>query len=165
MNQNLKLEIVNHIFIRFGINFSANDYLKQGFIFDNMLCDLKVKVAESDVIVEKSLWTAQLQVADSLMRCMICDLSDDKLNEYALVFRLDNLPLYGIRLSDDIEDFGTFKYQVSPSKWIPASTFLQATVLAGIEQLADLPTNWTSCTDHVGTLHESIIDFLKDGDS
>ena len=164
INLSLQKEIIKHIFFMFGIDLASSQNFKFGFIKNEMICDISLKIEEDEVICEKSLWAGQLQVADSLIRCMICSLGTDDLNEFALIFKLNNNPLYGIKLSNDNSDNGIFNYQISPGKLVQCAIILQANVLVGVERISELTVFWTKPIDDINPLREEMISFLKSGD-
>lgn len=162
MSDSLEFEIIRHLLLKFGADVNSNSLTGLGHLRPDKVSELKFRIEEDGVVYEKPLWSAELEVASSLIRCMLCGLGDDSQPEFALVFRMDDLPSYGVRLSDDPEDFGTIRYRVAHGQWIPASLYLQATVLAGVEQISDLPLVWKRCEDD-SDLHELMIDFLNNG--
>lgn len=162
-------EILLHVFNGLGITKSVDVSL----ISDSFLLpkQIKFKVLDEDLIVVK-LWGAQITIDKSRLRLLCGDFSMDT-KELALVIKLDNCPSYGCYLSfQDIKD-SFIVFSLKDNEWLMANTYVQATFLAGMEQLRDIGTVWNTLSkyddlvENIKSLveyHDTISDVYEDED-
>jgi hypothetical protein len=156
MNQKLTEEIVYHILANLGVlpsSFVDQDVTKSVIDKRFLLSDkLSFETEEGDLI-HKNVYGCQIQVGGKDLKLLLADCGTSKdLPEYCLLTQLKDAPTFGMflvysQLSDDgFDPEAMIAVSVDTRYWVPCSTYLQATYLAGMEQLRDLGFGWTKCT-------------------
>ncbi len=169
-SQRLQIEIIRRIFENFGVSLDHPTLVHPFLINDQLLSARKLRIelesadsGESEEIVsQKAIWSAELSVADLKLRLMVADLSDEQFREFALVVAGVDMATFGIRLSDEPEDLGSFSVQ-SGGRWIPATIGLQATFLSGCEQLQGLLAGSKKPLEDK-EIYSNLLSFLDAGD-
>ena len=162
MNLVLQKEILKHIFKKFGIFIRENE-IQLGFI-DNLLSEkfLIDKKFEFEVGEEKfsnNIWAASTTTGSLKMKILIADIRED-IDEYTIIFQMDNLPAYASRLSIDETDSGSVFINAKENNWVEAPLSIQSKFLYGIEGLAGLPLQWNKLDDYKD-IHKLLIQFLN----
>jgi hypothetical protein len=86
--------------------------------------------------------------------------------EYCLVIQLKDAPIFGIYLifnqlvEDPPEAEPMIAVNVDKQHWVPCTTYLEATFLAGMEQLRDLGFGWIQCKSYQD-LYSQLLSFIK----
>jgi hypothetical protein len=139
--------IVKHIFKNLGIFDDVPISIKN----ETFLTSEQISYSSDDGEKTAPVWACQTSVEGKKLS-MICtsliipgeDHIDD--TENFVVVKLAGQPAYGCYLLS--AGFGTFieagfiATELKPKTWIPTTTFLQATFLAGMEQLRDLTSKY-----------------------
>lgn len=158
----LQVQIIRRIFEDFGVSLDDKELIHDLVVNEETLCDFTLPLQVDEEATQKPIWAAELPVAATTVRVILTDLSDDDFREFALAFHVTDLPLYGIRLSQDPEDAGMLCVQ-SGSDWVQVPIGIQASVLSGIEQLQGYALNWRKARN-VDDIHEALISFLNIGE-
>lgn len=175
MNGSLRREIILHIFDLFGINILEREVAGTVVFSDDTIIDKTLSFEENGNSYEGTVWAAQMELAPGHIRCIVSDTSigdavewtssqlSVQTNEFVLAFQMEGSAIYALRLSANPNDLGIFNHQVSDGVWIPASTYLQAMVLAGFEQMTSLPFVWVRCEAYT-EIYNGLINFLQNGE-
>lgn len=147
-NKLLTKEVIRHIFTSFGmttVNTPNNTLLSKELLTPKTV---KIKYDDNEEFTH-SVFAGQLVLSkDSKFRAVIVNLSMDDIQEYCCVFRLDKLPLHGLRLRYDDEDIGAFKiYDEGNKSWMDASIGIQAMILGGIEKIISYGLLWETTSE------------------
>jgi hypothetical protein len=171
MNQKLTEQIAYHILANLGVLPSAFVNKEQTQCIINkqyLLPDRVIFETEDGEKIAKNVYGCQISIANSKdFKLLLADCTQEKdVPEYCLAIQLKDSPAYGVylifnQLVDDPPEPEAL-IGVSPDKknWMPCTTYLQATFLAGMEQLRDLSFGWTKCTDYK-PLYEQLLSFIK----
>jgi hypothetical protein len=161
MNISLKKEIIKHIFNNFGLfktpetKFALTNTLRD----DSFLLDKRIIfLGEEDKKIQNKCWAVISELGKSKMKVLIADITDD-IEEFAIIMKMDNFPIYALRLSSDSSDAGHLMIKTD-KKWIDTSTAIQARCLFGIEGIADTYLEWKKLIDYQ-ELYDALIGFIK----
>jgi hypothetical protein len=163
MNKFLTKEIVRHIFTSFGI---IERLIYDGNVLsdDSLLTNKTVKIEYKDdnntIMHEHKIYAGQINIdKDSQFKAVFIDISqpNDSVSEYCCAFGLNKLPIYGIRLAYDDEDFGLFKiYDEKLKNWMDAPITTQAMSVVGVENIVSYGLLWEPCKDFEALYKASI---------
>lgn len=170
MNQQLTEEIAYHILANLGILPApfVNKELTKSIIDKQFLLPEKISFDLNGETIRKNIYGCQVNVADGKeFKLLVADCTADKnLPEYCLVVQLKGAPAYGVYmiftgLAQEATDSEVL-IAVSTDKqhWMPCSTYLQATFLAGMEQIRDIPVGWSKCVKYQEQYQE-LLTFIK----
>ena len=159
MNQALTEQIVYHILANFGVLPASfiNWNRTQSLVDKQYLLPEKLSFETEDgQTLRKNIYGCQISVADvKTIKVLLVDCSQDKsVPEFCLVINLQDNPSYGLylvfnKLADDPPDpEPMIAVSLNHKDWMICNIFLQATFLAGMEQVKDLGHNWSKCTDY-----------------
>lgn len=166
MNQKLTDMIVQHIFSNLGVNRISN-HLGASIMDKKFLTKHTIDFKDSHGRAEKAkVWACQTVVNNSKFRIMFsnleCDHSDYVEQDAVMVIKLDGCPTYGCSLiiwdSQDV-NCGFIACQIKDNAWMQATTYIQATFLAGMEQLKDLSSGYDKC-DNTEDLITNIKEYI-----
>ena len=170
MNQKLMEQIILHILSNLGIvktHFvSANEtksIMDKQFLLSEKLT---FETVEGDIL-RKNIYGSQISVSGSKdFKLLLADCTQEKdFPEYGLVIQLKDAPTYGLYfVFNNSEAEALIAVNTDKKHWIPCSTYLQATFLAGMEQLRDLGFGWKKCIEYK-ELHSQLLTFIKFHDS
>lgn len=142
----LTKEIIHRIMGNLGL-LRFPDLGKVGLSIPELKINRTLPIQYEDGIIEnRSLWSGEMSLHNSKIRSMFADLSDGDVCEYALSMRVDQNPIYGMKIIFDTEDYGKF-VTLEGSKWLPASIALQARALVGVEMMTTFGCAWKACND------------------
>lgn len=170
MNNQLSEEIVYHVLANLGIlpaNFVNPDTTKS-ILDKQFLLSEKVTFEVDGQTSRKNIYGCQTIVtANKEFRVLVADCTQEKdLPEYCLLVQLKDSPAYGLymvfnRLVDDPPASEVMiAVSMDQKHWMPCSMYLQATFLAGMEQIRDIPTPWAKCTDYQDQ-YQQLLGFIK----
>ncbi len=176
MNQHLTNEIVKHIFANLGvlnadfINMNNSNVLPSK---DYLLTD-KLVFGDEGGVTRRNVWGCQISSEQQELKILLGDCSyDASIPEYCLIVQLKDAPIYGLYLCPDNENESMIAVSVNGEHWMDCFTFLQATFLAGMEQVRDMGFGWTKASnykDHLEMMkkfiqyHESIFNYEEVSD-
>lgn len=159
----LKREMILHIFKNFGVDIVGEKILQDLVISNGFKSGETITITDEEGPKEKAVWCSKLTVDSAVARVILSDVSGCGEFEFALVFRLNSLTAYGIRVTSDKSDEGIFSIQTQNGDWTEASTQVQANFLAGLEQIFGMMFSWEIDTD--SDLFECFVNFLTSGDN
>lgn len=163
MNQENKLTtaIIERILGNFGIVGSKN-FGKVGLTTKEFYLDKLSLSDQNDNKIFKDLYSAELKIDkdNSILNAMLLNLTDDSIYEFILVFRINSLPIYGLRLIFDNTDVGLFLVKEN-NKWNNTNMFIKAQVLSGVEYITQQGLSWEPCKEdaELHTALLSLVDF------
>lgn len=165
MNKELTAQIIKHIFSNLGIigNKLNTNYSKSLNSKEFLLND-KIKFELSDgTILNNKVWGCQYTSNNQNLKILLGDCSQDSSDfSYCLIVQLDNSPSYGMILNLDpaVENDPLIAYSINNKDWIVCNTYLQATFLAGMEQLKELGLSWNICHSY-NEQYQMMLSFIK----
>jgi hypothetical protein len=115
---------------------------------------------EEGKISKKDVWGCRLSSAQHEVIVVLGDCSQDAIPEYSLVIQPKDAPAYGLHLVCDPVAEPLIAVSVKDNEWMPCSTFLQATFLAGMEQVRETCLTWSPCPEH-HPQYELLLSFIK----
>ena len=170
MNTKLTEQIACHILANLGVlpsTFVDQDNTRS-VIDKQFLIQEKVSFEIDGEIVKKNIYACTKTITDSKeFRMLLADCTKEKdLPEYCLLIQLKDAPFFGVYLIfnqlvlDPPDSEVLIAVNSDKKNWMPCSTYLQATFLAGMEQLRDLGFGWTKCSSYKD-MYEQLISFIK----
>jgi hypothetical protein len=158
MSEQLTNQIVKHVLDNVGITDEKQVSILQFLTDKTIQFDV-----EDGELATAEVWACQTLVDNVRFRMMYSHLDGDMI----FVSKLDECPTYGCSLIIDNEITynldGFIGLKMNDQNWIPTTIFLQATFLAGMEQLKDLSGGYSKCSDHEDLLSDlkSFISFKE----
>jgi len=167
MNRKLTEQIALHILANLGVvtaNF-VNKESTQSIINNSYLLPEKISFVGEDKELRKNIYGCQVSVADAKeLRLLLADCTQEKeFPEFALLVQLKDSPAFGLYMivsNDKIDSEVLFAVSTDKQSWMPCSIYLQATFLAGMEQLRDIGFGWTKATNYSEQYHR-LLSFIK----
>lgn len=164
MNRRLTEAMVEHIYESFGIMpsefISANSH---PLINAAYLLPDKLRFEVDGELVQHSVWGCQVNISGKEFKVLLGDCSDET-HAFAMVVCGKDLPSWGLYLRfDDNAKEAMIGCSVANDKnnaWLEASTFLQASFLAGMEQLRDSGMPWVMLSQHKEEF-QRLLSFIK----
>ena len=148
MNKQLLESIVKHVFANLAI--IPSDFVNldrsRSLMEKEYLLDQKLTF-EGDVR-QGQVWGCQLSSDLQEIKMLLGNCSqDDSVLEYCLIVSIKNAPSYGLYLIQSKELFGEplIACTVNGKEWLECNTFLQASFLAGMEQVRETGLSWKKC--------------------
>lgn len=166
MNQPLMEQIVQHIFANLGLVATSHvDLQRTQSLIDKefRLADKHLNFSNDSQTVSRPIYGCQIVLGDKTFRILAGDCSQEiESPEYCVVAQLTGLPVYGMYMICDSLDEKEPLIAVSMDNkdWMPCSTFLQATLLAAMEQLRDIGVGWSKCTNYQQQ-YEALLSMIK----
>lgn len=157
MNFALMEQIIRHVFSNLGIVPDNNVDLSfsSSLRSDEFLLPEKLTFAGEDEEAEivNSLWGCQITLQNQTMRVLLGDCTQDpRIPEFCVVVQLTDAPMYGMYLAYNELVDGCLPDPLiavaTEKNWMVCETYLQATFLAGMEQIRDLGFGWNKCTEY-----------------
>lgn len=150
MNNTLKETIIKHILSNFGIIFSSFIDTKS-LMSNEFLLSKKISYKNEDgKIIKNDVWGCQISSDQQELKILLSNCGDKTTPEYCLLVQLKNAPAYGVYFiqSDENDSEAMIACTINGKQWIECQTFLQATFLAGIEQIKDIGLSWNKCISY-----------------
>jgi hypothetical protein len=171
MNQKLTEQIVYHVLANLGALPSTfvGQKATQSLIDKQFLLPEKVSFEiEGGEIQRKNIYGCQITVTNSKeFKMLLADCTQDKdLPEYCLLVQLKDSPTFALYLvfnqlvSEPTDSEAMIAVSVDKVHWMPCSAYLQATFLAGMEQIRDLGFSWSKCTGYQEQ-YKHLLSFIK----
>jgi len=171
MNKKLTEQIVYHVLSNLGVIASSfvNKETTKPIIDKQFLLSEKLSFEDEEgETIRKNVYGCQLSVADSKeLKMILGDCTQDKnFPEYCLVVQLKDAPAFGLYVvvspttSERVDSEVLIAVSTDNNYWMPCSTYLQATFLAGMEQIRDIGFGWTKITNH-DSLYKQLLSFIK----
>jgi hypothetical protein len=164
MNLVLTECIIKHILSQFGVMPDKHvDMKKTKSLLDKELL-LAEKISfqgEDGEVFKNDIWGCQLTSGQQEVKVLLGDCSQSKESaEYCLIVQLKGAPTYGLYLVYDEVSEPLIVVSTNEIGWLPCSTFLQATFLAGMEQVKETYSAWSKCTDYKA-LYDWMLSLIK----
>jgi len=168
MNNKLTEEITYHILSNLGVLPSefVNQDASRSIIDKQFLLTEKISFQMEGQTINKSIYGCQLNFTNKFFKLILADCSQDSdIPEFAIIIHPPDAPTYGLylaftKLVADPPDPEAMIAIKNDQHWIPCTTFLQATFLAGMEQLRDQIVGWKLCVNYQGE-YQDLLSFVK----
>jgi len=170
MNSKLTEQIACHILASLGVlpsDFINPESIKK--ITDKaFVLPEKISLETDDKVLRNNIYGCQVSIADSKeLRLLLADCTQEKnLPEFALLVQLKDSPAFGVytiftkMAEEQIDPEVLIAVSTDKENWMPCSTYLQATFLAGMEQTKDVGFGWIKATNYAEQ-HKQLISFIK----
>lgn len=168
MNIQLTENIVRHVLANLVI--IPSDYIdpnrSQSLISKEYLLKEKMKIELDDnSSLKNNIYGCKMQTGEQEITILMSDCTQEKeVPEFCLVVHLKNAPVYGLYLvyndfDDAVDSDPMLACSLDGKSWMPCNTYLQATFLAGMEQIKETGFGWTTCSDYKYE-YDSMLSFL-----
>jgi hypothetical protein len=168
MNNRLTEEIANHIFANLGVlpsNFVSQS-MTRPLTDKQFLLPEKLTFEVDDQTFRKNVYGCQASLGAKEFKMLLADCTQDrKLPEYCLYIQLKDSPAYCVyllsnKLDPEVDSEVMIALTMDGQHWMPCSAYLQATFLAGMEQLRDIPSTWVQLQDYQDN-YQQLLSFIK----
>ncbi len=171
MNRYLAEQIAYHILANLGVlpaDF-VNHEVTKPIIDKQFVLPEKISLETQDgSVLRRNVYGCQVTIADTKeFKMLLADCTENKeFPEYCLLVQLKDAPAFGVYLmytglSEEPMDSEVLIAVSNDKKhWIPCSTYLQATFLAGMEQIRDLGFGWMKCSNYQEQ-YQQLLSFIK----
>ena len=153
--------IAKHICTKLGLF----ETTKFSICHSSFLTDKSISYEEDKKEKHSAVYACQTLIEDKKFSFINTSISskeeDGDIIEHFLLIRLEGVSSYGIYLkviSDLVDSF--IATEIKSKSWIPATVYLQGTLLAGMEQLADLAFQYNRA-DNVDELFQMQKEFIE----
>ena len=154
MNLQLTDQIIRHILNNVGVNYNNNNNITNSIISKHFILPKYLKLQEENSIIEIPIYGTELLVSSSndKIQLLLCNISQD-IPEYLFLVRLNGCPPYAAHLlysefsEEKCSSEPLIAYYFESSLWTECTTYMQATFLAGMEQLKDINIPWKPIVD------------------
>lgn len=170
MNRQLSEHIIYHILANLGV--VSADFINRDatmpIIDKQFLLPERLSFEVDGDTIRKNIYGCQVNVSDGKeLKLLLADCAQDReLPEYCLLVQLKDAPAFGVYLivtslaKEPVDSEALIAVSSDGEHWMPCSTYLQATFLAGMEQLKDVGFGWSKATSY-GKLHQQLLSFVK----
>lgn len=151
MTDRLTNSILLHIFDNLGIT-STNrvSLLSKSF----QLSDTIRLENEDGNFEDIYLYGAQISIDKSKFK-ILCGNFSNQAKELVLICKLDNCPTYACYLSIEHEPYeGMIAFALKEKAWLVSNTYIQATFLAGMENLKEVGAVWNQIEKYYDLVDE-----------
>lgn len=159
MNLELLQHIVKHVFASFAI--IPSDFINldrtKSLMNPEYLLPEKLHFEAEEGPISNKVWGCQLtfmkqDVKILLGDCTIPQPEDHQFRlgpnrSFAMLVSIKDMPIYGLFYDGD-EQEPMIACTVDKKVWMECTTFLQATFLAGMEQLREVGMSWAKCSNY-----------------
>lgn len=156
----LKTAVIRYVMETMGFFFDPKLIQSRLIMNADTLIPQTLRVEVDGTPTKKSCWCAELAVATSTFRAIVVDLTDGEIREFAVVFRFGENPAYGMRISSDPLDEGSYLFKSENGKWTAVPTLLQATSLVAIEKLSEVSMTWKKPASYED-MFDNLVSFLR----
>lgn len=170
MNYKLTEQIAYHIFAHLGLlpaEFVSQSLTKSIIDKQYLLPEKLALESEGGEILRKNIYGCQASVADAKeIKMLLADCSESKeWPEYCLLVQMKGAPAFGVYLlytgqSKEMDPEALIAVSSDGEHWMPCSTYLQATFLAGMEQVRDSGFAWGKASNYQ-ELYQQLLLFIK----
>jgi len=135
MNQHLLETILRHVYSNLLI-------IPSEFIDVNN----SASILSTKFLLEDNLWGCKVSSGDEELIIMVNSYED----EHSLLVKLKDSPIYCSYLfnSEEYDSEAMLACTLDGNSWLPCNTFLQATFLAGMEQMREIGLTWNKIKDY-----------------
>jgi len=142
MKNHLNEELAKYIFASIGC---VTDKLGTLGLFSEQ-CKTNKKIdfeSEGNDKFHVPIYSGKLSFGEFTLKALFVDLTYEHVNEFCLVFRIDENPIYGLKyLSDSSSEETVFKIRGSEEFWIEASLATKCKAVIGFESLMSHGIPW-----------------------
>jgi hypothetical protein len=170
MNPILREEIVRHVFSNLGVipsKFINQDKSKSLMSKEYLLNEHLLFEDESGDVIENKVWGCQMSAESQEIKVILGDCTQDsRVPEFCLLVQLKDAPAYGLYLLYDglvdepLDSECMLAYSLDSKGWLECNTYLQATFLAGMEQIKDVGFGWSKCTNYQSQ-YQALLSFIR----
>lgn len=171
MNRVLMTDIVRHILSNFAvIPSSFVDSKKTKSLMSKEFClhETLPFQSENDEVIQNKIWGCQISAEQQELKILLGNCTQEEgLPEFCLIVQLKNTPAYGLYLvyynnlsPETIDNEALIACTLNGQEWMECQTYLQATFLAGMEQIRDIGLSWNKCTDYQDQ-YKLMLSFIK----
>jgi hypothetical protein len=167
MNRKLTEQIAHHVLANLGVLPSdfVNQEITKSIIDKAFMLSEKISFETDEQVIRKNIYGCQVTVADSKeLRLLLADCTQEKeYPEFGLLVQLKDAPAFGVYLihtNGKVDSEVMIAVSVDKINWMPCNTYLQATFLAGMEQIRDLGFGWSKATNYA-EMHQQLLSFIK----
>lgn len=170
MNQQLTEHIAHHVLANLGALPASfiNKETTKSLIDKQFILPEKITFEVDGQTVKKNIFGCQVTIADGKdFKMLIADCTqENELPEYCLLVNLKDSPCYGVYfvftglVEEPIDSEVLIAVSTDRQHWMPCSTYLQATFLAGMEQIRDIPMGWGKCSNYQEQ-YQQLLSFIK----
>jgi hypothetical protein len=158
-------QIVRHILGNFMVIPSAfvNFDLSKSLMSKDFILSEKLSFEMDDgSVIKNNVWGCQISVEQQDLKVLLGDCSQNKeCREYCLTTQIKNGPIYGLYLINQSENNeAMIACSLNGKDWMECQTYLQATFLAGMEQIRDMGTFWSKCSSYKDQF-DALLSFIK----
>ncbi len=141
IQQKLIKELINYTFSNLGL---VPDPLwgKAGISEDIFKTNKVVKIQSEDDIFEFPIYSATCNIGQDKVNILALKMDDGDYVEFALVFRMNDLPIFGLKQIVDGNE-GQFLITDKGENWINPGMYDKLTFCAGIEKITDQGIGWS----------------------
>jgi hypothetical protein len=177
MNLELTKQIIRHIYASLKIipsDFINYDNSKSALSKDFLLKET-LDLNDSTDLYQNKIWGCTSSTGNKSLNLLVANCSIDKnILEYCLIFQLEDAPSYGLYLvsTEGYNSDAMIACTLNGTNWMECNTYLQATFLAGMEQIKDSNLDWVKSTkpeDQINLLksflrfHNSVYGEINEG--
>ncbi len=169
MNTRLLEQIVRNILENFKVIPSefVSDEKTKSLMTNEFLLKDTLSFEVDGVNRTNKIWGCQIFYSESEFKILLGDCSqEDDIPEFCLIFQLKGTPAYGVYLvyndlvDKEVPSDPLIACSLNETDWLECNTYLQATFLAGMENLKELGLAWKKCTNY-RTQFEMMKSFIK----
>lgn len=170
MNYVLMAEIVKHVLANLAVTPSEFVNLERTKSLTSKEFLLKEKLnfeTDEGAPLKNNVWGCQISAEQQEIKILVGDCTQDKnFPEYCLLVQLKDSPAYGLYLmyteamEESFNPEPMIAVSVNNKDWMECTTYLQATFLAGMEQIRDLGLSWSKCADYTEN-YQLMVGFIK----
>lgn len=151
MNIELTNKIAQHILS--GLCVLDADYVNhkdcRSLTDEQYLLPEKMSFAIDEDLINNNVYGCQMTFGGKIFKMILADCSTEKnCQEYCLFSQLQDAPAYGIFFDTQEKENTLIAVNSTKKFWMPCTIFLQATFLAGMEQIKDIAYGWNQCTKY-----------------
>jgi hypothetical protein len=155
----LTQEIVKHVFTKLGVanndlHMAYQSIIDTSFILEEPFCLINDENEE----INNSMWSCKIDIESKSFRLLLADCSSLGEEEYALIISLEGSPEYGIYFSIT-DPTACYIACLLNEFWTPANVYMQASFLAGMEQIKDLSLPWVR-NEKTKDLYDKLVKFI-----
>lgn len=161
--------IIRHVMANLAIipsSFVDPDKTKSLMSKEYLLTE-KLSFESEEEVIKNRIWGCQISLEQQELKFLLGDCSQEKnIPEYCLIVQLKNAPAYGVYLvfndlvSSQVDSEPLLACTLNGKEWMECQTYLQATFLAGMEQVRDVGLSWNKCTDYKDQ-YELMLSFIE----
>ena len=151
--------ILEYIFLNLGMMDERNNSI----LSSKLLTDKTITFDDAGKEQQYHVYACQTSIGQSKITMAGTKLNyDDNTKDMVVVVKMEDCPIYGCYISQNnktVED-GIIAFSIKNNVWLSASVFIQASFLAGMEQLKDVIIPFDVC-NKPQEIYDILVSFLK----